>query len=66
MVAATGVAGADTAPPSALLNQLVVSAPSNAAMAAALKEALAKVVADGTYAQLIGKWQLPASVSIFK
>lgn len=38
----------------------------NAALAAALKDALAKVVADGTYAQLIGKWQLPASVAIFK
>lgn len=37
----------------------------NAATAAALKEALAKVVAQGTYAQLIAKWQLPASVSIF-
>ncbi|WP_206131474.1 ABC transporter substrate-binding protein [Burkholderia sp. Ac-20379] len=37
----------------------------DAAMAAALKDALAKVVADGTYKQLIAKWKLPASVSIF-
>lgn len=37
----------------------------NTAMAAALKDALAKVVAQGTYGQLIQKWKLPASVSIF-
>ncbi len=35
------------------------------AMAAALKDALGKVVAQGTYKQLIEKWKLPASVSIF-
>jgi polar amino acid transport system substrate-binding protein len=37
----------------------------NTAMAAALKDALAKVVMHGTYGQLIAKWKLPASVSIF-
>lgn len=37
----------------------------NDAMAAALKAALAKVVAQGTYKQLIAKWKLPATVSIF-
>ncbi|KND54449.1 Lysine-arginine-ornithine-binding periplasmic protein precursor [Candidatus Burkholderia verschuerenii] len=37
----------------------------NTAMAAALKDALAKVVAKGTYGKLIEKWKLPASVSIF-
>ncbi|CAG9225653.1 Amino acid ABC transporter [Paraburkholderia tropica] len=37
----------------------------NTAMAGALKDALAKVVAQGTYRQLIAKWKLPASVSIF-
>ncbi|WP_246792375.1 ABC transporter substrate-binding protein [Burkholderia perseverans] len=37
----------------------------DAATAAALKDALAKVVAQGTYQQLIDKWKLPASVSIF-
>ena len=37
----------------------------NAAMADAVKDALAKVVAQGTYQQLIEKWKLPASVSIF-
>nr|WP_254209383.1 ABC transporter substrate-binding protein [Burkholderia multivorans] len=37
----------------------------NTAMAAALKDALSKVVAQGTYRQLIDKWKLPASVSIF-
>jgi polar amino acid transport system substrate-binding protein len=37
----------------------------NAVMADAVKDALAKVVAQGTYQQLIEKWKLPASVSIF-
>jgi polar amino acid transport system substrate-binding protein len=37
----------------------------NATMAGALKDALAKVVAQGTYKQLIAKWKLPASVSLF-
>lgn len=37
----------------------------NAAMADAVKDALARVVAQGTYQQLIEKWKLPASVSIF-
>lgn len=37
----------------------------SAGMATALKDALAKVVADGTYKQLIDKWKLPPSVSIF-
>lgn len=37
----------------------------NTAVAAALKDALAKVVAQGTYKQLIEKWKLPPSVSIF-
>lgn len=37
----------------------------NTAMAEAVKDALAKVVAQGTYQQLIEKWKLPASVSIF-
>jgi len=37
----------------------------NDAMAASLKAALAKVVAQGTYKQLIAKWKLPATVSIF-
>lgn len=30
-----------------------------------LKAAIAEVVADGTYAKLLAKWKLPASVSIF-
>lgn len=37
----------------------------NSAMATALKDALAKVVANGTYKKLIAKWKLPPTVSIF-
>ncbi|MCJ8145043.1 ABC transporter substrate-binding protein [Ancylobacter sp. A5.8] len=36
------------------------------AMQDALKAALAEIVADGTYTALIKKWDLPASVAIFK
>ncbi len=38
----------------------------NVAMANAVKTALDEVVKDGTYAKLIEKWKLPATVSIFK
>lgn len=37
----------------------------DAAMRAALAAALKEIVADGTYGTLIGKWQLPATVSLF-
>jgi len=37
----------------------------NKPMADAIGQALAKVVADGTYKQLIAKWKLPPSVSMF-
>jgi len=37
----------------------------NKRMADAIGQALAKVVADGTYKQLIAKWKLPSSVSMF-
>lgn len=35
------------------------------AVQGAIKAALEEIVADGTYKQLIEKWKLPASVSIF-
>lgn len=37
----------------------------DAAIQASLKAAIAEVVADGTYAKLLTKWKLPATVSIF-
>ncbi|TNC06192.1 ABC transporter substrate-binding protein [Methylobacterium terricola] len=37
----------------------------DAALQAALKAAIAEVVADGTYATLLTKWKLPASVTLF-
>ncbi len=38
----------------------------DAEMKAALEAALAEIVADGTYDALVAKWNLPASVSLFK
>ncbi len=37
----------------------------DAALQKSIKDALAEVVADGTYKSLIEKWKLPASVAIF-